>query len=151
MKSHKLSFWTTHHQFYISDKSSPFRTNADDFWTTQASDDKLAIEEGLLGIGTECYGRVEGDIQVLDNAPDEEDLTFYDHVVEGSIRLTSGILRIFPCLDNSPTLELILNPGTYRVRVYSSNLASVNGDDGDDYYIIKIWPGEYMHRNVLKR
>ena len=67
MRIHQLDFWTTHHQFYIADKSSPFRTDSDDFWTTQATDDRLAIEEGLLGIGTECYGPVKGDLQVLDD------------------------------------------------------------------------------------
>lgn len=151
MELHRLTFRTTHHQFYISDKSSPFRTNSDDFWTKQASDDKLAIEEGLLGIGTECYGLVKGHVEVLDHVPNEEDFTSYDHVVEGSLQLASGILQVFPCLENTPILELKLKPTTYRVRAYSSNLATLDGDDGDDYYIIKLWPWKYMQRNVLKR
>lgn len=151
MISHKLSFDTTHHQFYICDKASPFRTDSDDFWTTQAHDDKLAIEEGLLGVGTGCYGPVNGELQVLNHAPSDEDLSLYDHVVEGSLQLTSETLQIFACLDNTPTLEINLKPSSYRVRVYSSNLASVDGDAGDDYYIIKIWPATYLARHVLKR
>ena len=151
MEVYKLDFLTTHHQFQIADKSSPFKTDSDDFWTKQASDDKLAIEEGLLGIGTECYGQVKGDLQLLNFAPEKEDLTTYDHVVEGSINLKSGVLQMFPCLESVPTLELNLPPATYRIRIYSSNLASVDGDDGDDYYRVRIWPEEYQQRKVLKR
>jgi hypothetical protein len=151
MELHKLEFWTSHHQFYLADKSSPFRTDSDDFWTTEASNDKLAIEEGILGVGTECYGTVKGDLAVLEVEPEGEDFGLFDHVVEGSLELKSGVLLVFPCTDNVPVLELRLLPQTYRVRVYSSNLASVEGDDGDDYYKVRLWPGEVLKRKVLKR
>jgi len=147
----KIDFWTSHHQFYIVDKSSPFRADSDDFWSAQASEDKLAIEGGILGVGTECYGHVNGDIHTLDTAPTEEDLSTYDHVVEGSLILPSGILQVFACLDKIPIIELELPPVTYRVRVYSSNLSSVDGDSGDDYYRVRIWPEVYVQRRVLRR
>jgi hypothetical protein len=151
MTRHKLNFETSHHQFYILDKGSPFRTDSDNFWTQEATDDRLALEDGLLGVGTECYGEVRGDLQVLESASNEPDLSVYDHIVEGSLNLKSGILQVFPCLDTTPALELELPPNTYRVRVYSSNLASVIRDSGDDYYVIKIWPEAYRGREVLKR
>src|SRR6478735_1574050 len=133
-----LDFYTSHLQFYIRDKSSRFRTDSIEFWTDQASEDRLAIEEGLLGIGTECYGHVKGDLQVLNASPEEENISSYDHIVEGSISVTSGILQVRACLDNTPTIELKLPPATYRVRIYSSNLASGDEDDGDDYYKVRI-------------
>ena len=151
MELHKLEFWTSHHQFYLADKSSPFRTDSDDFWTTEASNDKLAIEEGILGIGTECYGPVKGDFVVLKVEPEENDFGSYDHVVEGSIELKSGVLQVFPCAVNEPVLELSVAPRTYRVRIYSSNLTTVEGDAGDDYYRVRMWPGEAGKRKVLKR
>jgi hypothetical protein len=146
-----LDFYTSHLQFYIRDKSSPFRTDSIEFWTDQASEDRLAIEEGLLGIGTECYGHVKGDLQVLNALPEEQDFSGYDHIVEGSISLTSDILQVHACLDNTPTIELKLPPATYRVRIYSSNLATVDGDDGEDYYQVRIWQDQYLQRRVLKR
>ena len=146
-----LDFYTSHHQFYIVDKSSPFRTDSVEFWTEQASEDRLAIEEGLLGVGTECYGPVKGDLQVLNASPEGEDFSRYDHVVEGSLCVASGILQIFGCLDDEPTIELKLPALTYRVRIYSSNFASVDGDAGDDYYRVRIWPDNYLQRRVLKR
>lgn len=151
MEIHKLNFLPSYHQFYIADKSSPFRTDSDDFWTDQASDDKLAVEEGILGIGTECYGAVKGDLQVLDVAPEENDFTDYDHVVEGNLELTSGVLQVYPCLADTPILILNLPKAVYRIRIYSSNLASVEGDSGDDYYKVRIWPEKYSDRTVMKR
>jgi hypothetical protein len=109
MELHKLDFWTSH-QFYLVNQSSPFRTDSDDFWTTQASTDKLAVEEEILGVGTECYGPVKGDLQVSDIEPGEQDFSDYDHVVEGSLELKSGVLQVFPCTGNVPVLELSLPP-----------------------------------------
>jgi hypothetical protein len=151
METHKLDFWTSHQQFYIADKTSPFETDSDDFWTEEATNDRLAIEQGIIGIATECYGDVKGVVEVLTAHPEEQDLKDYDHVVEGSLELKSGVLQGFPCLDKMPVLELNLSPRVYRIRVYSSNLKSVVDDSGDDYYLIRIWPMEYMPRLVLKQ
>jgi hypothetical protein len=151
MELHKLIFWTSHHQFYIVDSLSPFKTNSDKFWTDQAFEDKLAIEVGVLGVATECYGDVKGDLAVFDEKPDETGFVEYDHVVEGSLNLSSGLLQVFPCTSNEPVLELNLLPAVYRVRIYSLNLASVDGDSGDDFYHVRIWPEEYSDRRVLKR
>lgn len=151
MEIHRFNFLTSHHQFYVVDKVSPFRTDAENFWTNEASDDKLAVEEGLLGVGIESYGTAKGDLQVFEFANDEIDFNTYDHIVEGSLTLRSGVLQIFGCLDETPILELLLPPEIYRVRIYAANLDSVKYDNGDDYYKIRMWPGEYKNREVLKR
>jgi hypothetical protein len=88
---------------------------------------------------------------VLDREPEEKDFSSYDHIVEASLDLQSGVLQVFPCISDEPVLELSVARRPYRVRVYSSNLASVDGDAGDDYYSVRIWPGEVMNRKVLKR
>lgn len=151
MTSYTLNFYTTYHQFYLTDKHSPFRTDSDDFWTKDASEDKLAIEEGVIGVGTECYGPVKGELYLLDSKSIIEDFGVYDHVVEGSIDVKSGILQIFPCPFNESVLEIKLDPGTYRVRVYSTGLETVEFDEGDDFYKIEIWRQEYTARKVLKK
>lgn len=151
MELHKLEFWTSHHQFYVVDSLTPFETDSNEFWTDQAVEDKLAIQVGVLGVGTECYGDVKGDLAVLAERPGENEFTEYDHVVEGSLNLTSGILQVFPCTANEAVLELSLLPAVYRVRIYSLNLASVVWDSGDDFYKVRIWPEVYSDRRVLKR
>ncbi|MCX6316040.1 MAG: hypothetical protein NTW29_02015 [Bacteroidetes bacterium] len=151
MKSYKLSFWTSHHQFYIADGLSPFKTDSVDFWTTQAFEDKLATEEGIIGVGTACYGDVKADFDILDREPVDIDFSDCDHVVEASLNIRSGTLQIFPCISNESILDLRLDPNVYRVRVYSFNLTSVIGDNGDDYYKILIWPADFDVRKVLKQ
>jgi len=150
---YNLNFRTQHNQFYLYDKASPANTASDDFWTAEAHDDRLALENGILGIGTQCYGHIKGELDVLDNANQAVDYNHYDHVVEGGLEVKSGVLQVLDCPNSEVELEVKLTPGTYRVRVYSSNLASADIDEveGNDYYKIKIWPDTNMERKVLKR
>lgn len=146
-----LDFYTTHNQFYIYDKDSPGDTASDNFWTAEAFDDRLAIENGILGVGLECYGQVKAEVEILNRFNENIILADYDHVVEGGIIIKSGFIQILDCPDSSVQLELPVEPGAYRVRIYSSNLASVDGDNGDDFYRIEIWPDSDLKRTVLKR
>ena len=151
MKSTILDFYTHYHQFYLVDKDSSFKTDSENFWTKQALEDKLAIEEGIIGIGTECYGHVKGELHILATATTIINLETFDHVVEGSIDIKSGILQLWPCRANEPVLEMELEKGWYRVRAYSSNLESVEFDEGDDFYKLEMWKQERTDRTVLKR
>lgn len=148
---YKLDFYTSHHQFYIYDKLSPGSTDSDNFWTDSAHKDRLALEEGIIGIGTECYGPVKTEIVILDKSNNAFNSDLYDHIVEGGLNLKSGVLQIMDCTDFSSQLDIELKPGNYRVRVYSSNLASVLGDEGNDFYRIEVWPSDTLERKVLKR
>ncbi len=149
--NYPFNFYTEYHQFYIQDKTSEGRTDSDDFWTKMANSDRLAMEDGIIGIATECYGPVKGELIVLDSVNNQYDPNLYDHVVEGGVELKSGSLQVVGCLDFNNELEIKLKPGKYRIRVYSSNLDSVVGDKGDDFYKIEIWPSNLLERKVLKR
>jgi hypothetical protein len=146
-----FKFYTTNHQFYIYDKSSPSDTSSDNFWTQAAYDDRLAIENGILGIGTECYGPVKGEVNLLDAPNTYVNFNDYDHIVEAGIKINSGTIQILNCPDSNIELELFVDPGIYKVRIYSSNLSSVEGDEGNDFYNVEIWPDTEMVRRVLKR
>jgi hypothetical protein len=150
---YKLDFYTEYNQFYLSDKASPKNTNSTGFWTPEAHEDRLAIEKGVVGIGTESYGHIKADISILDIANNLIDTIQYDHIVEGGIEIESGELQVLDCPTSVINLEIKLKPGKYRVRVYSLNLASadIDEDEGDDYYKIEIWPDTNMERKVLKR
>lgn len=79
------------------------------------------------------------------------DFDLYDHIVEGGIEIKSGTIQILDCPSSEIQLELSVKPGFYRTRIYSINLASVDGDEGEDFYKIEIWPDLEMDRKVLKR
>lgn len=151
--SYKLSFNTQYNQFYIRDKSSPGRTDSEMFWTDEAYKERLAIEEGIVGVGTECYGHVRAEIILLDKKLAYDANKTYDHVVEGGLEIKSDVLQILDCPNSNVEKEFKIRPGRYRVRVYSSNLASVDDDEekGQDYYKIEIWPDGDIKRKVLKQ
>ncbi|MDO3645016.1 hypothetical protein [Mucilaginibacter sp. L3T2-6] len=149
--TYKLNFRTQYNQFYIADKESPMKTDEASFWTTEAYDDRLAIGDGILGVGIESYGPVNGELTLLNTRNNSFDFSKFDHIVEAGINIKSGHLEVLDCPNSGVHLEVKINPGHYRVRVYSANLASVNGDKGDDFYHIEIWPDKNPERKVLKR
>ncbi|NML21736.1 hypothetical protein HHL16_12670 [Pseudoflavitalea sp. G-6-1-2] len=148
--NYKLDFYTQYHQFYLRDKEGGFNTGDVDFWTEEAFQSRLAIGNGVLGIGIECYGPFVGELSILKEKSAELDLSLYDHVVEGGIQIRSGIIQVVDCPNSNIELEVKINPGFYRVRVYSMNLASVEGDSGNDSYKIEIWPETNMECVVIK-
>jgi hypothetical protein len=147
-----FAFNTQYNQFYISDSLSPRKIKVSDFWTPEAYDERLAMAEGILGIGTECYGPVKGELEILEGENRTFDIMKFDHIVEGSIKCESGNLQILDCPTSTIQLNIKLSLGEYRVRIYSSNLNSVEGGEmGDDYYRIELWQGNTFFRKVLKQ
>lgn len=150
--NYKLNFYTQYHQIYVSDKGSSQDTSNANFWTAEATYSRLAIAEGILGIGLQCYGLVKGELVILDRGKEGIEFNHYNHILEGSINIESGVLQILDCPNKNVELEIEMNPGKYRVRIYSLHLASVLDDDsGDDYYIIEVWPDNDLDRTVLKQ
>ena len=150
---HKLNFNTSYNQFYLCDQSSSLNTDSDNFWTTDAFNTRLAIEDRVLGIGIECYGYVNGELEILDNECQLINIEQYDHIVEGGLEVKSGLLQVLDCPNAEVELEVAIKPGNYRVRVYSSNLKNTDIDEteGTDTYKIEIWPSNDMERKVLKQ
>jgi hypothetical protein len=148
---HKLDFYTQYSQFYICDSNSPLKTDSDEIWTDEAHESRLDVEEGILGVGTECYGPVKGELEILNQENTTAETDLFDHIVEGGLEIKSGRLRILDCPNSSIELDIPLTDGIYRVRIYSSNLSSVDGDEGDDFYRIEIWKGTGTIRNIIKK
>jgi hypothetical protein len=151
MNKHKLKFFTEYYQFYILDKDSKASTDSENFWTPQASADKMAVEEGLLGITVGKYAEIDIEVNVLESQNNERNFDEFEHIVEASIDVTSGILLVQNCTNFDTVLELNLAPQTYAVRCYSAKLSSINGDVGEDYYVIEIWDSKKIERKVLKQ
>jgi len=150
---YKLDFDTQYNQFYVCDKSSLKATDSLAFWTADSHEDRLALGDGIVGVGTQSYGHISGKLVVLTGESDIVHFDKYDHVVEGALELTSGVLQILDCPDSEIMLEINTSPGLYRIRVYSSGLRTTSRDDdeGDDQYLIEIWPSKLTNRKVLKR
>jgi hypothetical protein len=122
------------------------------FWTDQAFVDKMATEYGIVGVGiSNDEGIVKCELEVLPNKSLILDLSKFDHVVEASVKIESGILLVQGCPIPHVELELKMIAGDYRIRVYSSNLRTAFDARPKDFYQIEIWEEAYSERIVLKR
>ncbi len=78
----------------------------------------------------------------------------WDQVNECSITISSGKLVVAGCTDYFPDAKRINVPSDdYRARIYYGNLDSISEDglDGDDKYIIVLWPSPIKELAVLKQ
>lgn len=153
---YKFNFYTEYRQFYLQDKNSNADTGSINFWTDEAFLGRLALEKGIIGVGTQSYGRIKGEIELVDKPSDDFNYDDYDHIVEGGIYIQSGELQIIDCPNSEVEVTLKLTPGKYRARVYGSDFGSVKEPDlahdtDNDYYKIEIWPDDNMERKVLKQ
>lgn len=147
---YKLNFYTQYSQFYLTSDNGKSLIVGND-WDEEAYKDRLISLNNVLTVITECYGNVKGELIILEKPVEDIDFDKYDHIVEAGIEIKSGELQILDCPNSSVELDIKVVPGNYRVRVYSSNLASVVDDDGDDYYKIEMWKSDNMKREVFKR
>jgi hypothetical protein len=149
MKKYDLKFSSEYYQFYILDSQSEGKTDAPDFWNNEASERKLAIGEGILGVTIATYGNIKGEIRVLDKKPIENPKA--NHIIEASIHFISGKLEIRDCIGYEIQLELDLEKVDYRIRISSFNLETVSNDVGLDYYEIEIWKSKFEKPKLIKK
>lgn len=147
---YKIEFYTQYSQFYLTSDNAKSLVVGNN-WDNESYEDRLKPLNNFLAVFTQCYGNVKGELIVLEKPNADIDYSKYDHIVEAGIAVESGILQVLDCPNSSIELEIKVKPDNYRVRIYSSNLASVIDDDGDDYYKIEIWKSNDMERKVLKQ
>tara|TARA_Y100000815_G_C13306913_1_gene486846 strand:+ start:750 stop:1397 length:648 start_codon:yes stop_codon:yes gene_type:complete len=153
---YNINFYTQYNQFYIEDKGSNGDTGSVEFWSEEAFLSKMALDKGIIGVGTQSYGNIRGEIMILDKPTTDINFDLYDHIVEGGINIESGELQILDCPNSHVELSFKIDPGKYRIRVYGSNFNSVEQtdlahDSDNDFYKIEIWKSEDMQRKVLKQ
>jgi hypothetical protein len=75
----------------------------------------------------------------------------WDHIVECSLDLPSGQLEVHEC-TSGPVASFKVAPGTYRVRAFYGELASLSADglEGKDHYRVVLWPAPSGQLLVLK-
>lgn len=151
MKSFDLELFADYFQFYLQDETAD--ANLGDAWDEAATQRMFAMTTGMVGIGTARNMNVAVTLEFLDAEP-PCNLTDFDHVVEGSLAVTTGPLVVAGCTDYFPDAERFpLEPGTYRVRLSSSGLDSLSADglDGNDHYLVQLWRGPLVEPTVLKQ
>jgi|SRR5690606_27221089 len=143
---HPLDFYTQYNQFYIVD--SGYIDSEKDIWADSALVNRLGLDENLLAVFTGSYGPIKGQLEIKKDGSNIGNLEEYDHVVEGRIDIETGVLQVQDCPTSNVVQEVELPSGLYSVRVYSKGLTTVEGDEGDDFYRIVIWPAKDSDKKV---
>lgn len=153
----ELTLFADYHQVHLFDEGSS--TDLGDAWAGRAVDDQLAVAGDAMAIGTVVNVDVSVKVEIRDQPP-ADDVADFDHVVEGSLQVSSGRLVVMGCTDFEPeAVRLPVPQGWVRVRVAKSNLAAAYeaGIDSDDdpatmeLIAIQIWPAAAAPVVVLKR
>ena len=151
----EIKLYASHHQFHFQDSEPLGSTDDEDFWTEQSTKNRLAVTDGILGIGTGSYGFVTVRVEQHDEAPLLE-LEKWDHVTECSLQIRSRFIFVMGCLSDSG-LFFEVTPGSYRVRACHANLDQSELEvphewqgDFNDWYLIQFWSSEFMETKILK-
>ena len=150
MSVQNYNLFADYHQFYLQDEKSD--SSLEDSWTQEATDRLLAVAPGVLGVGTVRNMTVPVSIEVRETEPVQA--VQCDHEVECSVEVPSGKLVVAGCTDYFPdATRITVKPGTYRARIYYSNLDSLSEDglEGEDTYSIVLWPGTPTDVQVRKQ
>lgn len=151
MNSETIRLYASHRQFYVQDSTPVGSTGDEDFWTKKAFANRLAITDGIIGIGTGSYAFVKVRVEGFASRP-PLDLSKWDHVTEASLQVRSMFLLVMGCMSDSG-LFFRVQPGHYRVRCCHANLSAsvdLKGKAGD-WYSVQFWPAEPSRPRVLKR
>jgi hypothetical protein len=156
MVEEETRLYAAYHQFYVQDSEPRGSPDNPTFWTKEASDNRLAIGDGLVAIGTGTYGSVKVRVEHHGSEP-EVDLTQWDHVTECGLDVRTSLILVMGCISQSG-LFFLVKPGYYRVRACHANLAESemevpatwSGPFGD-WYVIQFWPANPSKAGILKR
>jgi hypothetical protein len=141
MTSHQYELFADYSQFYLQDDDQELG-NLSEAWTDEAVDRLLAVAPGVVGIGTIRATTVPVTIEVHDNEP-EADLLSWDHIAECDLEVKTGRVVVAGCTDYLPdAVRMAVSPGLYRARASYGGLDSLSEDglEGGDHYRVQLWP-----------
>ncbi|MFF7872167.1 hypothetical protein ACFZCT_37860 [Streptomyces qaidamensis] len=153
----ELTLFADYFQIHVSDADSD--GDLSDAWTDRAVADHLAVAQDALGIGTTVNVNVSVTVGVLPQEP-SDDSSEFDHVVEASLHVSLGHLKVLGCTDYAPDAATFeVPPGWNRVRVARSNLARAAQADTDsgespetmEKIRIEVWPAPETPVKIIKR
>jgi hypothetical protein len=142
------SLFADYHQFYLADDYARLRET----YTAEDMRARIVTSERGLVVFTVRNMDVQVRVELHGEEPriEREEA---DHVVMGSFH-TSGRIVIAGLMDWVPdAARASVPPGTLRAMVVFTGLDTLSEDglDGDDRYVVHLWPGESIGVTVLRQ
>lgn len=137
-----------YHQFYLWDQLHGSNTLID--FTEEDCLRRVAVAAHVIAIQPDRNMTVPVEIGLLDR-PSAEPFDAWDHVVEASLAVPSGILECHECTGGSIDRWRV-TPGFYRVRACFGGLGTIDafGIEGGDHYRVDVWPAPLASVVLLK-
>ncbi len=139
MQAFDLEIFADYFQFYVQDQDT-----TDDFadgWTDATVTAMFVPKSTAIAIGTARNVDVPVRLEIHETQP--ADCGGWDRQNEAPLDVASGRLQVMGCSEYGPDAFCADIPGgRYVLRASYFNLASVSEHwlDGDDRYLIQIWP-----------
>lgn len=134
-----VDVFADYHQFYVQDGG--INPPAPEGWTDEDIANRCKVAENVVVVCPLRNMAVPVEVTVYESEPQRDSPT-PDHAAECSLNLPTGHLQVHEC-TGGPVLDLMISPGTYRVRIVYQGLASIAADglEGSDSYKVELWPG----------
>lgn len=149
MKAYDLTIFADYFQFYLWDAG--VRPGAPVDYVEEDLIRRVKVEENVVVVQPVRNMDVPVRIELHDADPGC-DLDDWDHVVECSLHLPTGQLQVHECTGEA-RLDLAVAAGVYRVRALFAGLDTLleSGLEGDDRYVVALWPGDATPLRVVKQ
>jgi hypothetical protein len=124
-----------------------------DTFTDEDIDRLLTVGREMITISTVRNMTVPFILEIHDQEP-PKDFAEWQHVVEGSMNIPSGVLIVLsPTMAQADTEDISVIPGMYRLRSYARGLDTLSEDglDGSDEYRAVLWPAPWQPLEVIKQ
>jgi hypothetical protein len=151
--SKTYELFTDYSQFWLHDVGADVNQTVD-MWDDESSARMMAVRPDIVCVGTIRNSRAPVTIEIADTEPSEAPPGAWDQINECSLLIPVGSLIIHDDIlgETGSHETLSLPPGCYRVRVYYGDLdAQHSALEGDDHYLVVLWPGGQMEPRVIKQ
>ena len=149
MQAHDIKVFADYHQIYLWDAG--VNAQAPEEYTNEDVEREVKVAPHVVVIQPVRNTTVPVRVEVHESDPgwsqDE-----WEHAVECSLDIPTGHLQVHEC-TGSAKLDVEVPPGVYSVRALFAGLdtLSSSGLEGDDRYVVVLWPGEAHALRVLKQ
>jgi len=151
MRLHQKSFsvFADYNQFYLWDADMnpepPLDYSDDDIPR------RIKTGEHVVVIMTQRNMTVAVEVEIHDAEP-AYDVAAWDHVAEASLLLSTGHLQVHECTGEA-VADFSLDKGWYRARAFYGGFDTIDasGLEGEDHYLVALWPAPEQELCVIKQ